>query len=126
MPPTFHFGYFLGYSNHSSIVLCFKPSTNKLVQTKQIIVDEFGLELQKTEQALTPAEYVLRDYPQLEGDPSKDAPPIQISSSNLDWTENPVTLDKFAMYVVTILPNSEQIIGVTIDTKQIQSSLYLS
>jgi hypothetical protein len=60
-PLASHDAYFVGFQNHSTVMLGYQPQKHKIIRVHHALVDEFGCTLQDTK--LSPAEYLLRHHP---------------------------------------------------------------
>ena len=55
-------GFFVGYANHSTVLLCYDPERHTIRRVHQAYVDEFNVRVLNTEQ-LTPNSVLLQDIP---------------------------------------------------------------
>ena len=116
-----HDGIFVGYSNHSRVMLCYNSAKNRLFRVHHALVDEMGIALKDT--SLAPSEYLLRNFPLL-GNVESDRPSVKIVSSKLDEASSPFDESKTRSFKVKLPPRGAAL-GITCGTNEHYFAPYL-
>jgi hypothetical protein len=107
--PINHDALFIGFQNHSTVMICYVPATHSIVRAHHAIIDEFGCTLRSTTR--TPAEYLLHHHPTMDLTAVEDyqqlIPPVEIG-----FADSPFDPNKMVEIQITLPPSSVSDIGL--------------
>ena len=107
--PVSHDGYFVGYGNHTRVMLVWSPESKRVFRVAHGIVDEFGSSMKA--EKLSPAEYLLRHHPFLTNPNNSEISKI-LQESTLAYTTCPIDYSKCKEITIRLPSSSVIDLGV--------------
>ena len=111
-----HDAYFVGFQNHSTVMLGYQPQKHRIVRVHHAVVDEFGCTLKDAK--LSPAEYLLRHHPTMNLTDATEYSTL-IEPVELGFTDSPFDASKLIVLSVTLPPSSIQDLGLILEDDQV-------
>ena len=109
--------YFVGYGNHSGIILVWDPQTRQVKRAHHGYIDEYNVRVLENE-PLTPNSVLLRQFPTniLDENAELDSTKVKIISTNIDIIPSKFKQSELAIITIQLPPGPSNILGLKLES----------